>query len=37
VTDAVLDWWNSSPFKTFYETYLEPFVNDIRAFVGRIT
>lgn len=31
-----MDWWNGSPFKVFYEKYLEPFVNDVKAFVNRV-
>ena len=29
VKDAVLDWWNTSPFKTFYETYLDPIIKSV--------
>jgi len=36
VKDAVLNWWNESPFKTFYEEHLKKFVDDIKAFVERI-
>ena len=36
VKDAVLDWWNTSPFKTFYETYLEPIVKSVQNLIERI-
>ena len=36
VKDAVLDWWNTSPFKTFYETYLDPIIKSIQDLIGRI-
>ena len=36
VKDAVLDWWNTSPFKVFYETYLEPIVKSVQDLIGRI-
>ena len=36
VKDAVLDWWNTSPFKTFYETYLDPIIKSVQDLIGRI-
>ena len=36
VKDAVLDWWNTSPFKTFYETYLDPIIKSVHDLIQRI-
>ena len=36
VKDAVLDWWNSSPFKVFYEQHLEPIVNSVKNLIERV-
>ena len=36
VKDAVLDWWNTSPFKTFYETYLDPIIKSVQDLIQRI-
>ena len=34
--DAVLDWWETSPFKVFYETYLEPIILSVQDLIARI-
>lgn len=30
IKDGVIDWWNNSPFKTFYEENLKPFVDSAK-------
>lgn len=36
VKNSVLEWWNESPFKAFYEQYLEPFVNSAKDLFNRL-
>lgn len=36
VKDAVIDWWNNSPFKVFYDTYITPAVQSLIELIGRI-
>lgn len=36
IKDAVVAWWNESPFKVFYEKYLEPFVNSAADLFKRL-
>lgn len=36
IKDSVLEWWNESPFKAFYEQYLEPFVNSAKDLFNRL-
>lgn len=36
VKTAVLDWWNESPFKTFYDEYLDPIIKELQNLMTRI-
>lgn len=36
VKDAVIDWWNNSPFKVFFDRYISPAVQSLIELIDRI-
>ena len=36
IKDAVVSWWNDSPFKVFYEKHIEPFVKSAADLFSRL-
>lgn len=36
IKDAVIAWWNDSPFKEFYENNLKPFIDSVKDLFGRL-
>lgn len=36
IKDAVIEWWDNSPFKTFYEQNLKPFVESVKDLFSRL-